>query len=254
VVHARAKIDDVVEWSGPFCGNIESGSGQRAYFLPRVAVEFTTKLLTCLPRLVTFLLWACRLTHGMKTPRDIMGNALFCYRDGLVLAQVASAGLRRSMPVRSAECGVRTETAGESAMSLSFDLGRAKELEGYLGDHCFDLDSVGYDPQSQTWRIFYASYVTPGTGCLAVFPSLWNLLLGRKPRPRPEHVMDRALEITAVQGWNCEDRAKIGTYTFHKAKFDAAHSRLVLHFCEDCDVFLKVGSDTRLTFEPGQDH
>lgn len=135
-------------------------------------------------------------------------------------------------------------------MSLSLDLGRAKELGDYLHDHCIDLDSVGYDPQSQTWRISYASYVTPGTGCLVVFLSLWNLLLGRKPKPRPEHVMDRVLEITEVQGWNCEDRAKIGIYTLHKAKFEAAHSRLVLHFIEDCDVFLKVGSDARLTFEP----
>jgi len=139
---------------------------------------------------------------------------------------------------------------GESAMSLSLDLGRVKELEWYLHDHCFDLESVRYDPPSQTWRISYAGHVTPGTGCLAIFLSLWNLLLGRKPKPRREHVMDQTLEITAVQGWNCEDRERIRMYTFHEAKFDAARSRLVLHFCENCDVFLKVGSGARLTFEP----
>jgi hypothetical protein len=135
-------------------------------------------------------------------------------------------------------------------MSLSLDLGRVKELEGYLADQCFDLDSVRYDPPSQTWRISYAGYVTPGTGCLAILLSPWNLLLGRKPKPRREHVMDRTLEITAVRGWNCEDKARIRIYAFHKAKFDAARSRLVLHFIEDCDVFLEVGSGARLTFEP----
>ena len=56
--------------------------------------------------------------------------------------------------------------------------------------------------------------------------------------------MDQVLTITSVKSWRVDDRAGIGIYTLNRVEYEAQHSRLLLIFCEDCEVLLEVGPDS----------
>jgi hypothetical protein len=142
-------------------------------------------------------------------------------------------------------------------MTIRLDRNHFRELRCHLHDHAFDLAGARHDSEEGTWQIPFSSkragVDVDFPGCLLIpFAVLWRTFSAAKT-PVPECPMDQVLTITSVKSWRVDDRARIGIYTLNRVVYEEQHSRLLLIFCEDCEVLLEVGPDSQIVADVPQE-